>query len=443
MRIDQSEHEMTYRQHWQPIERLLSNTDMTEFFRQYLMKDGGTVKVDAVYVELKHNTDKRAHATPIAQLQEIHRYAEYYRRIVEPANEPDPALQRSLSNLRRLNFGVAASFLLNLYEDYSTGRILASVLADTLAVVENFLIRRFVCGIPTNVLNKLFPTLYRQARLDEAFSLDRLKSILSDRGYPSDEDFRARLSEIRLYGGGDRREKSRFILDRLEDSFEHKEKVVATPLQVEHVMPQTLSASWREALGDDVDDDHDSFLHRIGNLTLTGYNQEMSNAPYAVKRKHLIGSHIELNRHFQGVETWDFEAIKRRSEALATRALSVWPNFHPQTAKSKQAPERVTGTKPTAIRIGKESHDVKMWSEVLEKVIRYLNESYPDRFITLKESFPKYISLDPSSLRVPRSAGNSYFYEANLSAQSIYRVCEYILQLADCGDDWNIDTRDA
>lgn len=441
MRIHQNEHEKAYRQYWQPMERLLENADMTEFFRQFLMRDGTTVKIDAVYVELKRSNERRSQLKPIEQLQELHRYAGYFSRITHPDGEPDPQVRRALTNLRRLNFGITASFLLNLYDDYASQRISAQVMSQALAVLENFLMRRFVCGVPTNVLNKVFPALYRQTREDGKFSLEQLKAYLSERGYPTDEEFKGRLADVRLYGGGDRRDKTKFILDRLEESFGHKEAALTAGLTIEHVMPQTLSPQWREALGTDHEDNFDAYLHRIGNLSLTGYNTEMSNAPYATKREQLVKSHVELNRYFQAVETWNFATIEKRSNDLAQRALTIWPSFRPQ----KDAPPRprgmVTGTKPALVRIGNEKHEVKDWSDVLETVMSYLSEVYSDQFAALQLEFPKQISLDPNMLRSPRKLENGYLYDSNMSANRIVRLCEQMLDYVGCRDQWHVETR--
>lgn len=441
MRIHQGEHDKAYVKYWQPMERLLADTSMTEFFRQFLMRDGTMVKIDAVYVELKRSNERRSQLTPIEQLQELHRYASYFSRINHPENEPDPQVRKALTNLRRLNFGITASFLLNLYDDCASARITPQVMAQALAVIENFLLRRFICGVPTNVLNKVFPALHRSTREDGKFSLDQLKAQLAERGYPTDEEFRGRLADVRLYGSGDRRDKTKFILDRLEESFGHKEATSTEGLTIEHVMPQTLSPQWREALGTDHEEHFDAYLHRLGNLSLTGYNTEMSNAPYPTKREHLLKSHVELNRYFSSVASWDFAAIEKRSGDLAQRALTIWPSFRPH----KDAPARprgmVTGTKPTLVHIGTEKHEVKDWSDVLETVMTYLSETYSDQFPALQLEFPKYISLDANLVRARRKLPNGYYYEINMSANRIFSLCEQLLDYVGCRDQWHVETR--
>lgn len=441
MRIHQSEHDKAYSQYWQPMERLLMDADMTEFFRQYLMRDGTMVKIDAVYVELKRSTDRRSQLSPIEQLQELYRYAEFYSRITHPDREPNPQVRQALASLKRLNFGITASFLLTLYDDFAANRISAAVMAQALSVIENFLLRRFVCSIPTNVLNKVFPGLYRQTREDGKFSVDLLKASLAERGYPTDDEFKGRLADVRLYGGGDRRDKTKFILDRLERSFGHKEAASMENMTIEHVMPQTLSPAWREALGADHEENYDLYLHRLGNLTLTGYNAEMSNSPYPVKREHLVKSHIELNRYFQAADTWSFEGIDKRSSELAQRALSIWPSFRPQ----KDAPARprgmVTGTKPMLVHIGDDKHEVKDWSDVLEVVVTHLGENYSEQFSALQLEFPRVLSTDANKIRTPRKLANGYFFETNMSANRIYRLCEQLLDFMGCRDQWHVDTR--
>lgn len=407
------------------------------------MREGNQVKIGDVYVALKRGTEQSAKGHPVeplAQLQELNRYAGYYSRLMHPETEPDDVVRRALMNLQRLKFGVTASFLLNLYDDYANQRIGPSLMAEALSVLENYLLRRFVCGVPTNVLNKFFPTLYRQTQVDEKFNIERLKALLSERGYPSDEEFTARLGDVRLYGGGDRREKAKFILDRLEGSFEHKENV-GSPLTIEHIMPQTLSPAWRETLGPDAEDSFEDYLHRLGNLTLTGYNSEMSNAPYGEKRQQLLLSHVELNRYFHDVEVWDFDAIDQRSRSLARRSLAIWPSFGRGQDGSARSHGEVTGTKPTALYIGEDKYDVRDWSDVLERAMKFLGETRPEQFSVLEEDYPHYITRDGAKLRSPRRLSNDYYYEANLSAQRIYRLCKHVMQMADCGDQWSVDTR--
>src|ERR1700737_2988278 len=149
-------------------------------------------------------------------------------------------------------------------------------------------------------LNKVFAALYLQASQNPSIAAG-LKDALRTKNYPRDVEFRERFVSTKLYGGGDRIEKTKIILERLEESFEHKEPVPFSTLQIEHVMPQTLTASWKEVLGEYWETVHELLLHTLGNLTLTGYNAPLSNDDYGRKREILLNRHLELNRVFGGV----------------------------------------------------------------------------------------------------------------------------------------------
>lgn len=53
---------------------------------------------------------------------------------------------------------------------------------------------------------------------------------------------------------------------------------------IEHIMPQHLTPAWTEALGEDYAKIHATWLHRLANLTLTGYNPHLSNNSFPEKR---------------------------------------------------------------------------------------------------------------------------------------------------------------
>ena len=70
-------------------------------------------------------------------------------------------------------------------------------------------------------------------------------------------------------------------------------------------------------------------MQPLGNLTLTNYNQELSNRPFAEKRVAFADSHVGLNAYFRELDNWNEGEITRRGEALAELALGVWPYFGP------------------------------------------------------------------------------------------------------------------
>ena len=93
-------------------------------------------------------------------------------------------------------------------------------------------------------------------------------------------------------------------------------------------MPQTLTEEWQQELGEDFQQIYQKWLHKIGNLTLTGYNPEYSNRPFKEKRdmseKGLRYSRFHLNKSFANTEQWDEDAIIARAEELAEKACKIW-----------------------------------------------------------------------------------------------------------------------
>ena len=104
-----------------------------------------------------------------------------------------------------------------------------------------------------------------------------------------------------------------------------KETVDISKLTVEHIMPQTLSAKWKKTLGEQNARNYKTWLHTLGNLTLTAYNSELSNKPYSDKRECLKDSNLYLNRYFRDINDWNFDEIKERGKHLADIAIKVWP----------------------------------------------------------------------------------------------------------------------
>jgi hypothetical protein len=323
MRIQKDKQKKIYAQYWEPMQDALGD-NLTECIRHYLMKDGLEVKKDQVYVTLK---DKVNPQNALESLQDLAKFADYYHKLIEPSREKNKLISNSLMRLKRLDLTTVYPFLLNCYEDFTESDLSLDEFVEVLKVVENLIIRRFVCNLPTNSINKMFPSLYSQIKQKiEGDFLEKLKKILTDKKYPRDDDFKERLTEIDLYSSRVKAEKAQLILESIEQSFGHKEAVSLENLTIEHIMPQKLNKDWEKSLGEDWAETH-ALLHTLGNLTLTGYNPELSNSSFSKKRDILLESHLELNKCFQEKTTWQKEDIEERSQNLADICLQIWPYF--------------------------------------------------------------------------------------------------------------------
>jgi uncharacterized protein with ParB-like and HNH nuclease domain len=387
MRIHVDSQEDVYQAYWQPMQTAL-NDDLTEYIRHFLMRSGNIIKQGDVYYALKENVST---SNAIEYLKELKKFSVFYQRLKYPEFEPDLDLQKHFQRLNRIEVTTAYPLLLNFYNNYAEKKINKSDFVVILKTLENYLIRRFVCNVASNQLNKIFPTIYPAIISKYPDNIvEGFKSVLQSRGYPKDNEFYLRFRETKFYGGGDRVVKTKLILETLEESYAHKEEVLFDNLTVEHIMPQTLSEWWQKQLGEDWEETHDLFLHTIGNLSLTAYNSELSNDDFPQKKLLLKDSHLELNKHFSNLNFWRRNEIEQRSEELAKSALQIWGYFGQENSSPTDLQE-VTGTTPTGLKILGQNISVKSWRDVMEQTLNIVSDLEPEKFEIIAHNFPRYL----------------------------------------------------
>lgn len=435
MRIHVDNQDEVYNSYWHPMQTAL-NDSLTEYIRHYLMRDGSIIKQNDVYYALKERVSQ---TNAIDYLKELQKYSVYYQRLIYPELEPEEELQKYFRRLNRIEVTTAYPLLLNFYGNYTARKISKSDFITILRTLENYLIRRFVCNIPTNQLNKIFPAVFPLLLLNHQDNLaEGVKAILQNRGYPKDNEFYTRFKETKFYGAGDRQVKTKLILETIEEVFAHKEAVPFDNLTIEHVMPQTLSEWWQNHIGEAWEETHELFLHTIGNLTLTAYNTEMSNDDFITKKKIYNESHLELNKYFSSISSWTRTEIEKRAEALAKQALEIWNYFGQENSTSSDLKE-VTGTSPTGLKILGQQFQVQTWRDVLEQTLNTVADLEPDKFEIIAQNFPRYLGKDKNKFRAVRQLQNGFFIEVNLSAQSIQKFCSQAMETIELtSDDWSV-----
>jgi len=438
MRIHVEQQEEIYKKYWHPMQAALKE-DLTEFIRHYLMKGGNIVKQDDVYYSLRDNV----HTTnAIDYLKELRRYSVFYQRLKYPEFEKEPELEKMFRRLNRIEVTTAYPLLLNFYCNYDEGVIDMNDFVAILKILENYLIRRFVCSIATNQLNKIFPSVYPLIRSRYSDNIvEGLKTILQSKGYPKDNEFSFRFGETKFYGGGDRKVKTKLILETIESSYNHKEEVSFENLTIEHIMPQTLSEWWQEHLGKEWDDTHELYLHTIGNLTLTAYNTELSNDDFITKKKIFEESHLEMNMYFDDIHKWTRKEIENRAEILTKKALEIWSYFGQENSSPTDIQD-VKGTTPTILKILGQIFEVNSWRDVMEKTLNVIADLEPEKFEVIAHNFPRYVGKDKNKFRAIRQLENDYYIEVNLSAQSIQKLCYQAMETIELtSDEWEVETR--
>lgn len=325
-----------YYDHWRPMEVEFGQESYGDYFdsfmRHYLtVKTGDIPRIDGVYEAFKQHAQKlEAKGITVDQLvADIHSFAKYFCAMAL-GKENDKQLATVFKDLRELKVDVAYPFLLELYHDYSLYQLSREDFYSAVRLVEAYVFRRAVCAIPTNSLNKTFATFHKA--LDKNRYLESIKAHLlglrSYKRFPSDDEFKRELIIRDLYNF-----RSRTYWLRRFENFERKEHVLVDEYTIEHIIPQNerLSKQWQEELGADWQRVHATYLHTLGNLTLTGYNSEYSDRPFIEKRDMKGGfknSPLVLNEDLRNATTWDEKTIKIRAEKLANRAIEVWQTPH-------------------------------------------------------------------------------------------------------------------
>lgn len=435
MRIHVSKQDEIYSKLWEPMQNNLRD-DLSEFIRHYMMRHGGNVRQTDVYYALK---DEVSPDNTIDYLKSLNEYSMYYRNMKYPENISDKDLRVRFERLNRIEVTTAYPLILYVYGEFAHNNISKEQFCEVIDVIENYLIRRFVCDYKTNTLNKTFGAAYAFiSKYNNDEIVNAVKEYLSTKGYPKDSEFTERFMTTKLYGGGDRQQKTKFILASLEKSFEHKEIVQMDNLTIEHVMPQTLSDWWVDYLGDDAFSIHDIWLHTIGNLTLTAYNSDLSNKSYIQKRSYLSQSHLELNKYFTSAGEWKKLDIEKRAEQLSKRALNIWPYFGHEDIEV-DGDTKAYSSPQSVYCLGKYS-SVNSWRDVLTFTLNSIYEELPECFSTIVNAFPKWIGKDGNKFRAARELNSGYFIEVNDSANAIYTKCIKVLNVAHLTeDDWSVE----
>ena len=331
MRQEPAEQTALYQNYWFPMEQSFGNAEYSKqfdrFMRDYLsVKNSGAIpKIDEVYAEFKDYVSRSGSAIPDV-VADIQRYSNCWIRMAVSGNEKDPEARQLFADLNFLRIDVSYPFLLEVYDDYAHAKLTRDEFLQILMLVQTYAFRRAVCGTPTNSLNKTFATL--SAGIYKSNYLESVQvAFLMMGGYrrlPRAEEFQRNFPVKDIYSFRPRT----FLLRKLEN-YGSKEVANVDNYTIEHIMPQNpeLPQAWQVDLGPNWKEIQGRYLHTIGNLTLTGYNPELSDRPFQDKRDMEGGfrdSPIRLNKSLAGLETWNENEIQTRARQLTEVAVQIW-----------------------------------------------------------------------------------------------------------------------
>ena len=443
-----------YRRFWEKIE-LNTNSEnqsyISNFIRDFLtLKLGVIPKKDKVYAIFKKYYIFNSPAELEELLSELLRYSEIYKLFLNPENITDKEVRKSIFYLNYIEVNVAYPFLLQIFDDYNKGIISKDNFVNILKFISSYITRRFVLDLPTNALNKVFMTLYKQ--VDKQNYLESLyRYILTRPGksrMPSDSEIRTYLPVKDLYRSNSKMRK--YIFENLEN-FNNNEKVNIIgeeQITIEHIFPQEPEESWKRELKEkDFIDFKEKFLHTIGNLTLSGYNGKLSNKSFKEKRdmnksggeQGYKYSRLWINRGLGNLEEWNIENYMNRSEILTNRFISIWKLPHIEGVK--ELPEiniedvdYDSSTMEFEYAVfGGEKYVYRHLSKLYAQILTKLYDLDADNFIQHCSSIIK-LSLNPDDLTRPKPL-NKFFYEANLSGETIFSNLKKVLSTLELSDE--------
>ena len=332
MNINPEQQEQAYHEHWYPMEQTLAagpKDTAGDFFWRYCMMHGNLIRRDATYEQVQKDTHPPTSQKALMALQDFAKFSTYYAQISGlPTAEKGLAkpLAEGFQRLNQWEVTVAYPFLMRAMDAVKTGEVSAGDLGEVIQLIESYVIRRTVCGVPTNQLRRIFAQMSGQ---DDFFTVELYQNTrdrLMNNRWPEDTEFASKFVEFHLYtSSGVSGSRPNLVLWTLERAFGHKESPAQTDqITLEHIMPQTLTDDWKKELGENWLEVHSKWLHTVGNLTLTGYNAPLGNKPFSEKKKDLADSNFALSASIQNFAVWNEDSIRQRGEELAKLALQVW-----------------------------------------------------------------------------------------------------------------------
>ncbi|GAA9860926.1 hypothetical protein VN0630_08600 [Helicobacter pylori] len=394
METEVEKQEVFYNKYWRAMEEDFKQNEkwFDRFVRHYLtIKIREIPNINKVYVAFKHYQQERGIETE-ALLQDLQKYCGYFCQI-KFKKEANKDLNKALSFLVDLDMDVVYPLLLELYSDYSDGVLSKQDFIPIIVLIESYLVRRAVCGLGTNSLNKVFPSFTKHIQKDEYFKSLKVHfgSLTEKQRFPNNDEFKDCFIMIDFYNF----KKKKYFFERLEN-FDTKEPVPTHEYTIEHIMPQKLDEEWKKALGQDYERIHTQYLHTIGNLTLTGYNQEYSNKSFQEKQgmeKGFNQSPLRLNQSLRDLESFGEKEIEKRANDLADLALKIWtyPSLDAETLekyKLKKDKKEKEVYDLSSYKFGSHSREL---FDILSKGIKALDERITESFMKAYIAY-KYIA---------------------------------------------------
>lgn len=441
-----------YKRYWEYIEnatRVGIENKMSEFIRDYLtIKTKSIARKDDVYRAFKQNFPHQNIDQLEQVLSEIKQLAKPYSRLLSPSKETDKTIQQEIKNINLLEINTSYPFLMKVYDDYLIEKIDKECFYRILRFIQTFAIRRFVLDLPTSSFNKIFMVLYD--RIDQSnYEESIYKYIMSLSGkqrMPNDNEIRETLKDKDIYSA--RGKNKEYLLAQLENynNKEYVEIVGNDDITIEHIFPQNPNAEWKIQLSkEDYSDFSLTYLHTLGNLTLSGNNGHLGNKTFEQKKymnkdgkeQGYMYSHLWMNSYLKTIDVWTKETYTKRTEILIDRFIEIWklPNIVIENNSYAGEVNIYEIDDPTGKnmryarffgKIVKNNESKLEYASLLVYVAKAIFEIAPKEFIE-KLQVELNLGKDLTGWRRPQKINDEYSMETNLCAKDIFKRIRSIL----------------
>lgn len=451
-----------YVKYWQKIElaakELRTNQSrVSDFIRDYLtLKTKKIPNKSSVYAQFKERFPGLEYEALETLLEELKILSRHYHKFINPEQEADIDIRRQLHNVEQLEINVSYPFLLQVFSDYENELINKNQLLGVIELIQSFVWRRFILGLPTNALNKIFMRLYED--VDSSDYVNSVaRSLMKKKGpqrFPKNAEVVATVIEKDFYNIKPRNRT--YFLQRLENH-NNKEPVQIdgnSDITIEHIFPQTPDSKWKHDLSAEAYQAFgETHLHTIGNLTLSGNNGSLGNKAFAEKKQMnhdakeqgYAFSRLWLNRYLKDIDAWNLETYQERSRQLSERVLEIWryPDLEISDAVTNEEisifeAEDPTGKKLEYAVFADERREVSTVSDLYVLVMRELYVRNPEPFFASSLRERLRLSKNASDCRNAIDLHDGFFIEGNLSSLAKFERIQEALTLFDAEDDLTI-----
>lgn len=455
MDLDPKNQNKIFEQIWNPIEEnardlVKQKSVVSDYIRDYLtLRNKKIPNKNKVYVEFKKlYNEKDENYTQ--ELENIKSLSIHYKKFINPSSVQDQNIRRELEYISRLEINVAFPFLLQVFEDAENGLISLNELIKILKLIQSYTWRRFVVGLPTNALNKIFMTLYSEVDTEEYYDSIAL-ALIKKRGsakFPTDEDLKTALKDKDLYNI---QSKNRNYMFELLENYNNREYVNTSNenITIEHIFPQTPNEDWNKTLTpDDYFQFKEKYVNTIANLTLSGNNGALSNKSFKDKKtmnrqgaeQGYNYSRLWLNDYLKTIDNWNIANYNERFDLIYSRFLKIWeyPDVIIPVSENTDEQNLFNAESPTHKKLEyfifeNTKVDEEVIAQMYFYVIEKLYEKNAQLLLEAKDIFK--ISRNASDFRAPQELQSGYFIESNIDSNSKFSTLKKLLPLFELEDE--------